>query len=190
MSAKNYMDKEGLLYLLQKLLPLFNEKSNVGHTHDTATASSNGFMSASDKAKLDEITVEEIGDMLKSVYDPNGRSQDIFAYADSKIEINTSAEWAKKTSYIPPRGTIVIYEDYKTVNDVVYPAIKVADGSAYIVDQPFVGDDVAMSLLNHITDKVIHVTNEERDFWNNKVSCYYANEVDGNLVFTTEKITQ
>ena len=52
------------------------------------------------------------------------------------------------------------------------PGIKIGDGSAYVVDLPFV-----------------NITSEQVNFWNNKVNCYLETELtdEGNnetLVFT------
>ena len=42
---------------------------------------------------------------------------------------------------------------------------------AYGIDLPFVGDDIANQLIQHIADTVAHITVEERTFWNNKINC-------------------
>ena len=61
----------------------------------------------------------------------------------------------------------------------------------YIIDLPFI-DDIFM---NHIGDQIRHITQEERDRWNNKVRTYYQQDdtdmqatVEGEqlLVFTTK----
>lgn len=64
-------------------------------------------------------------------------------------------------------------ENNETLTRTVYvPGIKIGDGSAYVVDLPFV-----------------NVTSEQINFWNNKVNCYLEPEIieDGNnetLIFT------
>lgn len=97
------------------------------------------------------------------------------------IMIGTTAEWQRRTSYIPPKGTILIYSDHGTSNNKVVPGIKVADGLAYGIDQPFVGDDVRDSILetlnNHIRDDVRHITSDERTFWNNKLNYAVTGEI-------------
>lgn len=84
-------------------------------------------------------------------------------------------------SYIPPKDTILVYSDYGTltVNGHNYdvPGIKIADGLAYGLDQPFVGEDVKQQVLNHINDTTRHVTVEEKTFWNNKLNCDINGEV-------------
>ncbi len=100
------------------------------------------------------------------------------------IMIGTTAEWRAISSYIPPRGTILIYSDHGTSNGKNVPGIKVADGLAYGIDQPFVGDDIRDSILetlnNHINDQVRHITNDERTFWNSKINC--ENTIAGEIL--------
>ncbi len=64
-------------------------------------------------------------------------------------------------------------ENNETLTRTVYvPGVKIGDGSAYVVDLPFV-----------------NVTSEQISFWNNKVNCYLEPELipNGNsetLIFT------
>ena len=58
---------------------------------------------------------------------------------------------------------------------------KVGDGHTLLVDVPYTD----MVFYDHVNDPIIHITQDEREFWNNKVSCYAREE---NLVFTTERI--
>lgn len=91
-----------------------------------------------------------------------------------KIKYDTSEGWANNVSYVPMEGELIIYTDI--------PAIKVGDGMAYAVDLPFVTDDMRDEFLAHMQDTVIHITQDEREFWNNKVRCYVNYD---SLVFTT-----
>lgn len=89
---------------------------------------------------------------------------------------HTTAEWAALTSYIPKKGEICVWSDYRVVDGVKYAGIKVGDGLAYAVDLPFVDGEYADLLTEHIEDTVVHITAAERLFWNNKVSAEYGNE--------------
>ena len=89
---------------------------------------------------------------------------------------HTTAEWAALTSYIPKKGEICVWSDYRVVDGVKCAGIKVGDGLAYAVDLPFVGGEYADLLTEHIEDTVVHITAAERLFWNNKVSAEYGNE--------------
>ena len=103
----------------------------------------------------------------------------------AKLIMNTTAVWQTKINFIPPRGMIIVYSDRNVIDGIAYPGIKIGDGLAYVVDLPFVGDDIlnqVVSALNqHIADQVAHVTQEERNYWNNKLNA----ELDGeNLVLS------
>lgn len=106
------------------------------------------------------------------------------------ISYNTTAYWNRQVGFIPKAGEIIIYSDYKTVmvdgNQVNIPGIKVGSGNGYVQDLAFVGggsvdDDL---LLAHLADTIVHVTQEDREYWNNKLNVNDAQEVIGeSLVF-------
>ncbi len=107
----------------------------------------------------------------------------------SAVKMKTTEQWMSTPSYIPPRGEIDVYTDYETVTDehgdpVLIPAIKIGDGKTYGVDLPFVGDDIRISLLNHINNNDVHITALDRDFWNNKLNVDDMQEVvENELIF-------
>ena len=88
-----------------------------------------------------------------------------------KIIVDTTANWREKIRYIPNNGDILIYLDKTTINGVNIPGIKIGDGLAYGIDLPFIGDEIAYQLTQHIADTTVHITNVERNFWNNKINC-------------------
>lgn len=101
---------------------------------------------------------------------------------------DTTENWNEKLSYVPNRGDIIIYTDHGKIPDdygelVNVPGIKIGDGNAYLIDLPFVGADVRYQILTelraHTNNTVIHITDEERQFWNNKLNCTVNN---GNLI--------
>lgn len=111
----------------------------------------------------------------------------------AKYRLGTTSYWATQTSDIPLAGELIIYSDYSS--EIVdnqtrnIPAFKIGDGLAYVVDLPFVGDDIRNALNAHINDTSAHITPAERQFWNNKVRCYMATEeVSGQVVETEELI--
>ena len=107
-----------------------------------------------------------------------------FAFS-GRITIDTTDGWNARRTYVPIKGEIVIFSDRRVVDNVNCPGIKIGDGMAYVVDLPFFGDDETnsiMSIINdHINNTAIHVSIEDRDFWNAKLNY----ETDGeNLIFT------
>ena len=98
--------------------------------------------------------------------------------------VDTTEHWMQKRQYIPARGEIIVYSDRNIIDDKYYPGVKIGDGGAYLIDLPFVGDDIAYQILAefhiHTEDMNIHVTTEEKDFWNNKLNLVVIGD---NLIF-------
>ncbi len=91
----------------------------------------------------------------------------------AKVTVDTTDGWAVRTNYVPRVGEIIVYSDRRVVGEMNYPGIKIGDGNAFVVDLPFVGDDVTdvitEALNTHLMDNVRHITDEERTYWNNKL---------------------
>lgn len=92
---------------------------------------------------------------------------------------DTTENWNAIRSFIPMRGEIIIYTDYGQMDDgfgnqINVPGIKIGDGNAYLIDLPFVGNDVRYSILQelraHTNDWSIHVSPQDRSFWNDKLN--------------------
>lgn len=131
---------------------------------DLATPEIAGLLSALDKQKLDNTT----------------------------IRYNTTQYWNSQIGFIPKPGEIIIYADYKSAvvdgNPAYIPAIKIGTGNAYVQDLVFVGGDSGDMdedlLFAHIADTIVHITQAERDYWNNKLNVTDTQEVVGeSLIF-------
>lgn len=103
---------------------------------------------------------------------------------------DTTEHWNAKRSFIPMRGEIIIYTDKTQKDDgfgnvINIPGVKIGDGSAYLIDLPFVGDDERFEILSelraHTNDRASHVSPEDRAFWNNKLNYEIQG---GNLILT------
>lgn len=101
----------------------------------------------------------------------------------TKVLYADTATWNSQAQLVSQQGYIYIYSDYKQDgegNDI--PGIKVGDGNAYLIDLPF-----STKLIDeHIADAVAHITSAERDFWNNKVTCYIDENNITRLVFSKD----
>lgn len=114
-----------------------------------------------------------------------------------RSKTDTTANWASNITFIPLKGEIIIYSDFaqKEIdgNMINVPNFKIGDGTTFAVDLPFVNDDLRDQLTAHMMNTSIHITDAEREFWNNKVRCYMDAEEDEDgymveneeLVFTT-----
>lgn len=102
---------------------------------------------------------------------------------DCKVLYATTATWNSQPQLISARGYIYIYADYRQNGQGQnVPAMKVGDGSAYLIDLPFVDS----LIYEHIADNIRHISQQEREFWNNKVRCFMSEVQGDNLIFTTE----
>ncbi len=103
-------------------------------------------------------------------------------------KIDTTAHWNAATTFIPLKGEVIVYSDYsyKMVegNRVYIPNFKVGDGLAYVPDLPFVNEDMRQQLESHLLDTTIHVTSNEKNLWNEKVTCYISSLDNEELIFT------
>ena len=50
------------------------------------------------------------------------------------------------------------------------PAIKVGDGVSLLIDAPFMLSADDQDWIDHINNHTIHITQAEREYWNNKVA--------------------
>lgn len=87
------------------------------------------------------------------------------------IESATTSEWNSTPGLVSEKNHIYVYTDHQTKTDeegniINIPGIKVGDGLAYLIDLPFTDTLYA----EHILNKTIHIDQQERETWNNKVS--------------------
>lgn len=83
--------------------------------------------------------------------------------------------WNSIPEYIPRTGEIIIYLNHKEIiidtnKRVSVSGIKIGDGTSYLIDLPFMGD-IDYTVKEHITNANIHVSQEDRNLWNNKINC-------------------
>ena len=97
----------------------------------------------------------------------------------------TTDFWNNNKQYIPSAGEIVIYLNYRFIdegeeNKIGVAGLKIGDGKTYVVDLPFLGD-IDQSIYNHVNNTNIHVSEQDREFWNNKLNC--ENEIFEETLF-------
>lgn len=122
------------------------------------------------------------------------------ATVNSRIQLkrDTTENWNNAVGFIPLPGEVIVYTDYETktyqteeygetvTKTVQIPNIKIGTGNAYIQDLAFVDEKTRDILMAHIEDHDIHVTLQEKVFWNNKINVDDAAEqVSGELADET-----
>ena len=95
--------------------------------------------------------------------------------------IGTTAYFEGVKTTVPPRGQLVIFSDLRSIevtnsdsskSTITSAGIKVGDGIKTIEQLPFID----WFYLDHINDKNIHVTKEQKTFWDNKITCKVDDE--------------
>lgn len=108
------------------------------------------------------------------------------------ILYNSTEGWNNQRDLVSEEGVVYIYSDAQSYTSddgsrtVYVPGIKIGDGNAYLIDLPFTGSDALIA--EHVNDTGLHVTSEEKLFWNNKVDCYLGLDDNENVIFTRDKI--
>lgn len=100
------------------------------------------------------------------------------------VHIDYESYWNSQTTLIGEAGHIYVYLDHHIKDGILYPAIKIGDGTGYLLGNPFIGDYEAEMLIDHISDTDVHITSAERTFWNNKVTCYMSTVDNENIIFS------
>ena len=163
--AIEYLDKDGLEYYHGKLE---NEFAQSSHTHPVDSELSNTSANPLENRAIHRAIAQAVESM--QLHRP-------------EVYFNTTADWAAQCGLVGQANTIYIYTDYQEDEDGnPIAGIKVGDGNAYLIDAPFL-DTI---YWEHINDTDIHVTPAEKEFWNNKVRCFYSLTDDDTVVFTTQ----
>ena len=138
----------------------------------------------------DEIDIQMHDDDILDVTLDNyvqgiGGTDDYEELINKPIHVGMTGEWNAQKGLIGKKDHIYVYTDYETLDGVDIPALKIGDGKAYLIDIPF-ADGNATALLDHVKNKIVHLTAEERAFWNNKVTCFLSQENAETVVFSKE----
>jgi hypothetical protein len=112
--------------------------------------------------------------VLGQIANTGGISGNIgFGYACRNILSRTTDEWNAERDLIAKKNTIYVYTDYsKDREGKDVPNIKIGDGKAYLIDMPFAYSG--------------GVTQEQIEFWNNKIAVRLDDEDLENMVFYTD----
>lgn len=160
---------DGTLY---KTNPIRGEKGYPGTTF-TPHVSSEGIISWTNNNNENNPESVDIVEAVIAALPPAFQRME-------KIFIDTTQNWDEQKDYIPKAGDIIIYSDKtQIIEDGItknIPGMKIGDGNAYLIDLPFSDDNIEKTLIEHINDNIRHITDEERQFWNNKLNVEISNE--------------
>lgn len=109
------------------------------------------------------------------------------ADAASSVLCDTTANWNATPQLVAAAGTLYVYTDHAFDGEGnPLPGFKVGDGNAYLIDIPFADTALQERVDEHISDTEVHITQTERDFWNNKERCFTDDSDPETLIFTKE----
>ena len=103
------------------------------------------------------------------------------------VHVGSTDSWNSQPALVGIQNHVYVYTDYAVIEGVSVPGMKVGDGSAYLIDLPFIGAQDPR-LDEHMANTEIHITNAERLFWNNKVTCFMSNGDEETIVFTKDNV--
>jgi len=85
-----------------------------------------------------------------------------------QVRNDTTANWDAAVGFIPLKGEIIVYNDYRTkVVDgeiVNIPGVKIGSGNAYVQDLAFINSADSQQILDHINNTNIHTSSQEKDY--------------------------
>ena len=118
------------------------------------------------------IFVVANGDTSGDIYVDVDNGKRLKIRPNDVVTAKTTAEWNAAPTTIAQAGQVYVYTDYSTTEvdgkTVNVPGIKVGDGSAYLIDMPFLPV----------------VTQEKADFWDDKVTAYMDDEHNETLILS------
>lgn len=163
----------------------FNVDVNANATIDENVSTNEALGVNIDETKTLNATFENSNENIPADFSIDGNLSielgNIYTVGGCKVVYNTSAFWNSDPTLVARRGYIYIYSDCQQFDGQNIAGFKVGDGTSYLIDMPFT-DKIPME---HIQNGVIHITDEERTFWNNKVRCYIDPLNAHGVIFTT-----
>lgn len=147
-------------------------------------------MAYSEKILVAQISAAALGGKLNVSQSMAGSLALSGRAADIPIHYGTTEHWNSQPGLVGKKSHIYVYSDFaETEIDgeiVSVPNIKIGDGNAFLIDNPFITASVEDLMKMHIDDSSVHISADERDFWNNKVRCFIDPESPENIIFTTD----
>lgn len=100
-----------------------------------------------------------------------------------QVDARTTEEWnTQGQGMISTKGMLYVWLDHSEFEGQVIPGVKIGDGGAYVLDLPFLDVEYAA----HVADAQIHVSDENRRSWDDKVTCHIDPDNNEKLIFTKD----
>lgn len=119
--------------------------------------------------------IDKDGATTATIY--NGAKGDKGDTGSLPLYSDTTAGWDSQPTLVSEAGAMYLYTDHAVVGGQNVTGVKFGDGTSYLIDLPFIDAE----FREHEQDTDIHITAEEREFWNNKERSLVVGE---NLILT------
>lgn len=119
--------------------------------------------------------IDKDGTTTATIY--NGEKGDKGDTGSLPLYSDTTAGWNAQPTLKSEEGAMYLYTDHAVVDGQNVTGVKFGDGTSYLIDLPFTDAE----FKEHALDTDIHITAEEREFWNNKERTVLVGE---NLILT------
>ena len=112
----------------------------------------------------------------------------VIGTAEDILHSDTTEGWNSNINTIAEKGHLYVYTDHHKVDNgdgtfTDVPAMKVGDGTSYLIDMPFISTDDYDLLMDHINNWQIHVSENDRTRWDQNLSAQ-VNESRECLIFS------
>ena len=112
----------------------------------------------------------------------------VIGTAEDILHSDTTEGWNSNINTIAEKGHLYVYTDHHKVDNgdgtfTDIPAMKVGDGTSYLIDMPFISTDDYDLLMDHINNWQIHVSENDRTRWDQNLSAQ-VNESRECLIFS------
>lgn len=91
---------------------------------------------------------------------------------DCNIIAKTTEQWNATPRLVSQKNTIYVYTDFDVIDGVNIPALKIGDGSTFVVALPF------------LAGSAVTITPQDVDSWDNKVTAYQDDVDNENLILS------
>lgn len=103
-----------------------------------------------------------------------------YIHDNDKVLYNDTATWDSMPDLVGRVGYVYVYSDWGVSPDGRNIAgFKIGDGETKLKDLLF----TAQMFDDHVHNTIIHITQAEREYWNNKVTCDYSTDSE-KLIFS------
>lgn len=136
------------------------------------------------------LTKDEIFAIVQNGANRKIPLQDVLNMATTNTVIVTHKDEIDPT-YVPEQSQVVITIDDVFIDsqgdEVEVSTIKIGDGTVPYSDLPTVNEYMTQQIVNHITDISMHVSDEDREWWEKHMDATYDESNERMNLFYTDR---